>query len=84
MWVCALCGTGSGERGSQAERRPGVQGLQRRGSGGKWRAVSSGRPPALRGAYISGARASCQLWEEAVMQWEVREDSLAGEVVPDL
>ena len=52
--------------------------------GGKWRAVSSGRPPALRGAYISGARASCQLWEEAVMQCEVREDSLAGEVVPDL
>lgn len=33
---------------------------------------------------ISNASASWQLWQGAVMQWEVREGSLAGEVVPDL
>ena len=83
MGVCSVWNGERGERKSSrtASRSPGTA-AQR--IGGKWRAVSSGRPPALRGAFISGARASCQLWEEAVMQCEVRKDSLAGEVVPDL
>lgn len=80
MWVC---GTGSGERGSQAERVPESRDCRAEDQGEMAGCVL--RPaPALRGAFISGARAGCQLWEEAEMRWEVREDRLAGEVVPDL
>lgn len=79
VWACGCAQFGEWGT-SQAEQVPESRDLKHKWLQGKLWVASFGHPLLWVVQLISNASTSWQLWQGAVMQWEVREGSLAGKL----